>query len=176
MAPNARNEPMPLITSAAEKAVPCQNGFCTPTLLEGTAYGSLVEDMPPAPRRAFVAGFLEEFSHPCPVETSPPGPFPAPDRAALGHAAAGPDLAGPHVGLRRLSGGTLRHRPRLRQGAGAVAHAGFARRGRRPAPPPGGGLGPPLVGRRFYPLGLRRHPVGLPAHRRTGTAARPGRQ
>src|SRR6266540_2944465 len=147
MLPNARNESMSSRTDSAKKAVPCQNGFCTPTLLQGTAYGSLVEDTPPAPHRPLAAGFLEEFSHPGPVETSPSGPRHAARLAPLGHATADPHPARPHLVLRRFPGGTLRDRPRLRrrlpaqaapagkdrarlrQGPGAPAPAGPARRG-----------------------------------------------
>src|SRR5947209_2021249 len=111
MAPNARNAKMSLATRAAEKAVPCQNGFVTRTLLEGTACVAPPEAPPPAPLRALAGGLLEEFSHPRPLEASPRRP-PRPRQPALGYPAPDPDLAGLHLGLRRLAGGALRGRPR----------------------------------------------------------------
>src|SRR5438105_1385580 len=93
---NARNELMPRATGAVEKAVPCQNGCCTPTLLEGTAYGSPDQGPPPAAGRPLVAGLLEEFSHPGPVEASP-GRAPPAGLAPLGHPALGPHPPGSHL-------------------------------------------------------------------------------
>src|SRR6516164_6597802 len=167
-------------------------GVVTPTHAGETAYGSADQGKPAAGGGPLARRLLAAFSHPRPVEASPPGAR-APAAVPMGPAAPGTGPARTHLGLRRLRPRALRDRPRLRrrlpaqtpparqdrvrlpEGAGPAADARPSRPGRRGAAARAGGAGRPLARRGLRAAGLRRHAPGVPSRGPVGAAPGPGR-
>src|SRR6516164_5733500 len=144
-------------------------GVVTPTHAGETAYGSADQGKPAAGGGPLARRLLAAFSHPRPVEASPPGAR-APAAVPMGPAAPGTGPARTHLGLRRLRPRALRDRPRLRRRLPAQTPPARQDRVRLPE-----GAGPPLARRGLRAAGLRRHAPGVPSRGPVGAAPGPGR-